>query len=231
MPTESSPPPSDDGAGLSGLAHAESTDEVVARYDGWASDYDDDLDRWGYEVPERLAAELAALVGQAAPLGAPTDGAALEGVVLDAGCGTGRCGVALRAQGFALVHGVDASLASLELAATRGVYDETTQADLTQRLPFDDATFAAVTCAGVLTYLADTEAVLTELLRVVESGGSVLASQRTDLWEERSCADAIAALVAAGLCRAEVSDPLPYLPGHAEYAESILVRQITLTKR
>lgn len=42
------------------------------------------------------------------------------------------------------------------------------------RMPFDDASFDAVTCLGALYLVEDAEAVLDELVRVVRPGGTVL---------------------------------------------------------
>lgn len=201
------------GDGLSGLAHSESLDEVVARYDGWVSDYDRDLASWNYQVPKYLAAQARACLGPD-PLDVP---------ILDAGCGTGLIGRELRALGLGPVFGLDASQSSVARAAETGAYASVEVADLTCALRFSDDSFAAAVCGGVLTYLKDTGFVLSELARVVRPGGVVLASQRTDLWIERDCDAVIASLMTKRKMSVTVSDPQPYLPGHPEYADQIKV--------
>lgn len=207
-----------DGAGLSQLAHAESTAEVIDRYDGWAATgYEADLAEWGYEVPSVVASIVAEHLSadRAGSLTLP---------VMDAGCGTGLCGLALRAEGIDRLAGMDMSVKSLTLADERSIYGDLYEVDLTELpLPFPDNTFAAVTCAGVLTYLPDTAGILREFLRITAPGGAVIVSQRTDLWSERDCVNAIAGLIVDGLCDAEFSEPSPYLPGHPEYADDIQV--------
>lgn len=182
--------------------------EIRAYYDDWASRYDADLAGWGYRAPSRVSAMLAAAVEPDAD-------------VLDAGCGTGMAGRALRTAGFTgRIVGVDVSEASLAVARGCGAYDEVRAASLDDPLPFADGEFGAVVCVGVLTYVADTEACWREFCRVVASGGAVAFTQRDDVWRERSCEAAAARLEASGAwTMVEVSDPDAYVPGSAELAE------------
>ena len=58
--------------------------------------------------------------------------------VLDLGCGTGMSGQALAATGLgATVVGVDISPASLEIARSKGMYEETLTCNLDEVLPFE----------------------------------------------------------------------------------------------
>jgi predicted TPR repeat methyltransferase len=78
-----------------------SSGEVRKIYDDWAASYDKTLERWDYRAP----AQAAELLRAAIPAGS---------VLLDAGCGTGLTGLALRAAGFVgPIDGVDLSPASL----------------------------------------------------------------------------------------------------------------------
>lgn len=187
-------------------------DEVASVYDGWASRYDDDLAAWGYDAP-LLAARLLA---QAAP-GTRSS----NRPVLDVGCGTGLVGRALRDVGFERLTGVDLSADSLAKAAETGRYGALHQVDF-QNLPtaFADSSFAALVCVGVMTYLPDTRQVLTEFCRLVEPNGTVIFTQREDLWVERACNTVLEALEATGTAEVvEVSDPLDYLPGNDEMGD------------
>lgn len=199
-----------------GAQFAASTDEVAALYDEWAETYDDDLDSWDYAVPDRLAARLVAS-------GLP------DGEILDAGCGTGRSGVALRAVGATNVLGVDLSTASLRVAERRGVYASTLVVDLKQPLPFADDRFVATVSAGVLTYVGHPEPVIRELVRVVRPGGQVIFSQRTDLWSMYDCDGIVERVVREGACTADVSGRLPYLTHHPDFGDEIGVIETTLT--
>lgn len=211
------------GPGDAGLAaeHGAAPDAVASLYDTWAVDgaYDRDVESWGYEAPERVAAIVA---------GALEDG---DGDVLDAGCGTGRVGVALASAGLTGVIGGDFTPESVRAAEQRGVYAEVRHLDLNERLDFDDDRFDATVSVGVFSYLVDTGGVVDELLRIVRRGGVVVFTQRTDLWDERDCDRVIADRVERGDCTASISEPMPYLPGHPEFTDVIGIRYVTLTKR
>jgi len=213
----------DDGSGLSGLAHSDSSGQVVARYDEWAATYDADLAAWGYSVPARLAEGLIARLGADAT-------ASKAAPVLDAGCGTGLIGRELQHRGVTPIDGIDASALSLREAERTGAYRSLAAMDLSAPLPLRDASYRAVVCGGVLTYLPAIEFVLRELLRVTVPRGWVIATQRTDLWIDRDC-DAVMERLAADGCNVEVGEAQPYLPGHDEYADDILVKTITLQRR
>ncbi len=195
-------------------AFATPTSELVGIYDDWSSSYDDDVRSWGYAVPERLAATLAR---RCQPGGV---------TVLDAGCGTGLSGEALRGAGFESLVGIDVSPASLELASARGIYADLAVVDLTAPLPLTDDAVDAAMSAGVFTYLPDPEASLRELARVTR--GPVVISQRTDLWETRSMDEVVGRLRADGMT-IDVGEPLPYLPGHPEYADDIRVIEVVVS--
>lgn len=96
--------------------------------------------------------------------------------ILDAGCGAGPLSAALRDRG-AVVTGVDASAAMLALARRRLGDDVALhRADLSDRLPFPDASFDDVTASLVLHYLEDWGPALAEMRRVLRPGGRLIAS-------------------------------------------------------
>ena len=176
-------------------------DEVRSFYDAWSDRYDDDLAGWDYRAPARIAGQLAAHGD-------------LSAAVLDAGCGTGLSGRALRAAGFhGDLVGVDLSEASLSIAGDSGVYTSVRAASLNEPLPFADAAFGALACIGVLTYVPDVEACWREFCRLTTSGGVVAFTQREDIWLERGCRNVLDRLASEGRWTPlEVSDPEPYLP-------------------
>jgi predicted TPR repeat methyltransferase len=178
---------------------------VAERYDAWAASYDDDLTAWSYQAPAVVARAVLARL---------SDGGTDSASVLDVGCGTGLVGRTLREQGFeGRLTGIDISQASLDLAQERGGYDALQAADLQQRLPFEDGTFDAAVCVGVMTYLPEVEAVWREFARVVRPGGAVVVTQREDLWLERDCQGVVDRLAEEGVWTAlDVTGPAPYLP-------------------
>lgn len=190
--------------------------EVAERYDRWADEYDTDIRSWSYAAPE-IVAEIAA--AHVAP----------ESSVLDAGCGTGLVGTALRAAGLCgEIVGIDVSAASLRIAERTGAYTSVAVADLQQSLPAADDRFGAVVCVGVMTYVPDVEAAWREFARVVRPGGVVVVTQRDDLWEPRGCQAAIDRLAAEGVWTpVEITGPQPYLPGNTEGMGPVGVRYVT----
>ena len=193
--------------------------ELEAVYDDWSEDYDADLDAWGYCAPDVVASRLAARGLDAA------------GTVLDAGCGTGRLGAALRSLGFDNLLGVDVSGDSLARAQKQGVYRNVVRIDLTRELPFVDDRFEAVVSTGVFTYVPDGVQLLNEFLRLVRPGGSIVFSQRSDLWAERSYDALLSGLERDGRCSVSWSEPQPYLPRHPEYGDEILAIFVEITAR
>ncbi len=208
---------SDDGWLLRGSGDPS---EVAAYYDAWAGNYDADLDDWAYAAPTVVASALLDRVPEAR-------------LVLDAGCGTGLVGAALRSAGFTgVLHGIDLSEASLRVAMQSGAYSVLDTADLQQTLAFDDDSFDALSCVGVMTYVPDVERCWREFCRVVRPDGVVVVTQREDLWDERDCAAVIDRLVADGMWTPIwVSDPEPYLPNNEDYTDRIGVHYVAATIR
>ncbi|HEX2085296.1 MAG TPA: methyltransferase domain-containing protein [Solirubrobacteraceae bacterium] len=104
--------------------------------------------------------------------------------VLDAGCGTAYGSAMLAAAGARHVTGVDRAAAVLEAARPGCPAEvELVQADL-RELPFADRSFELVTCFEVIEHLAEPDAALKELERVVTRDGVLLVSSpNRDVYE------------------------------------------------
>jgi ubiquinone/menaquinone biosynthesis C-methylase UbiE len=89
--------------------------------------------------------------------------------VVDVGCGPGRALVFLESLGICAV-GCDLSGVSLSLAARRVKVGRFVQADVLS-LPFENATFDAAVCDGVLHHCPDAQEGLVELSRVLKPRG------------------------------------------------------------
>jgi ubiquinone/menaquinone biosynthesis C-methylase UbiE len=104
-------------------------------------------------------------------------------LVLDVATGTGRLPCCLLAEpGFdGCVVGLDPSAPMLAQARAK-LSDYGARALLVRgtamRLPFEDATFDAVTCLEALEFLPDDAAALAEMARVLRPGGVLLTTRR-----------------------------------------------------
>lgn len=100
--------------------------------------------------------------------------------LLDVGCG----------RGFLLNHLADAGLTGL---AGVDVYDDVAserfayaRGDVTERLPFDDATFECVVAGEIIEHVPDPDSLLREIRRVLVPGGTlVLSTPNMVSWANR----------------------------------------------
>lgn len=175
--------------------------DVAAYYDQWAAAYNADIDAWDYRAPLRAAALLTEHAGDIT-------------LAIDAGCGTGLGGIALRGAGYqAELHGIDISQTSLDLAAESGAYQQLAIGNLQEPLPIAADAYDALLCVGVMTYVPQVRECWTEFCRIVKPGGVIVVTQREDHWRDRACQEITADLAAAGRWSPlEISDAEPYLP-------------------
>ena len=200
--------------GLSSMSR--NSKDVAQYYDNWAVDYDETLADWQYDAPDQVAEMLRM---DLAP----------EAVILDAGCGTGLSGRALRAVGFKTIDGIDVSSCSLQIARSLGIYRTLQEVDMQKTpLPISDEQYDGLVCVGVLTYLPDSGGTLRDFNRVVKPGGVVVLTQRSDLFVERSFQDVLKELSEEGtIMRVRVSDARPYLPKNEEFGDQLLVQYVS----
>jgi SAM-dependent methyltransferase len=102
------------------------------------------------------------------------------GPILDAGCGTGLQVEPLHLLGWRGFTGVDLSTEMMEVARSKGLYDDLQQVELGTTLPFETDHFAATFCVGTMTPGHAPIETLDELIRVTRPGGFVAYSLRHD---------------------------------------------------
>ncbi len=143
--------------------------EVRGIFDAYADKFDHDLrDNLEYRVPEIIAARIAG-AGRRWPC------------MLDLGCGTGLCGVQMRAHVDRLI-GVDLSEKMLRKAQTRRIYDVLQVGEAASYLERSSESFDLMIAADVLVYIGDVTAlfgaVAARLARAGEFWFSVEVSER-----------------------------------------------------
>jgi predicted TPR repeat methyltransferase len=126
------------------------SDAYVRRvFDRFADSFDEVLKNLDYRAPQLLVNRVAQVIG------------AGQGTldVLDAGCGTGLCGILLKAWARRLI-GVDLSPKMVEKAQVREVYDQLVVGELTAYLAMHPAAYDLVISADTLCYFGDLTAVI-----------------------------------------------------------------------
>ncbi|KAH6629570.1 S-adenosyl-L-methionine-dependent methyltransferase [Boeremia exigua] len=177
---------------------ARSTDESRRIYDEWATTYDSDMQKHAFTAP-RLVAEGVARGLKLNHLHRDPE-QVLKGVrIVDAGCGTGTVGVELARLGAEDTVGLDISNGMLMVARKSGAYTDLKMADLTKKLEFEDGGFDALTCCGTFTHGHLGPAPLAEFVRIVKSGGVVVATVLDSHWVEKGFEAEADRLVSAGL--------------------------------
>ncbi len=132
---------------------------VSALYDQYAGSFDQDLlGNLAYRGPEVILDGL-----KRAGLAGPYD-------ILDAGCGTGLAGLAVKPLARRL-DGIDLSEKMTEQARLRGVYDQVVVADLAPEMARRSACYDLVIAADVLIYLGDLAPVFAAAHDTVRPGG------------------------------------------------------------
>lgn len=93
--------------------------------------------------------------------------------VLDAGCGGGRNTIAMARLGAAEAHGIDLGAQGIEDAARRAssLPNVRFRQGSVEAIPYPDASFDIIWCAGVLMHTEHDDRTLDELARVIRPGG------------------------------------------------------------
>jgi predicted TPR repeat methyltransferase len=156
---------------LRAVYEAGSTEEVGKGYDTWASDYEADVQAFGYISPSICAA----LAARHIPRG--------DGPLLDAGAGTGIMGQLLGLLGYDRLDALDLSESMLKVAESKGVYGKLYQGALGDPLDMADGHYAGTLAVGVFTPGHAGPGSLDELLRVTRSGGTLVFTVTNPVYE------------------------------------------------
>ncbi len=139
---------------------------VSQLFDAYSRSFEDDLlGKLGYKLPELILEILKSDHG-------------LEGqslAIVDLGCGTGLCGLALKDFCYNMV-GVDISAGMTGEAEKKNIYDELVVAELVEFLQKYDKKTDIFVAADVLNYLGKLEAIFTRVSSLLSRGGAFIFS-------------------------------------------------------
>lgn len=193
-------------------------EKCKALYDEWAKTYDQDLTDPSQDYVGPVNAAKAILEAS----GNSVDGA----VFLDAGCGTGLSGVAVRnvCGSNVIVDGVDISTGMLEVAAKTGVYRRLEPGNLAESLNISDSTYDVVVCVGTLTggHVGPVPA-LKEFVRVLKSGGLVVATVKEQVWSSGGYEAEVQRLEREGSVKVRSTESVPYRQGQGVNAKMLVM--------
>jgi predicted TPR repeat methyltransferase len=148
---------------------------VTELFDRFATDFDRVLGVLEYAVPELAETWIRAVY--------PTPEQSLR--ILDAGCGTGLCGLRLAPWAEHLT-GVDLSPRMLARAAERGVYDEIIEQELVAYLEDHPGSFDVIVAGDVLCYFGDLGPFCETAFRALKPAGRLAFSVEAMNESERS---------------------------------------------
>jgi predicted TPR repeat methyltransferase len=141
-------------------------DYVEQTFDSFAASFESVLnERLEYQAPQ-LCADLLAR-----HLPPPQR----QFVMLDAGAGTGLCGP-LMAPWAKVLAGVDLSRRMLDIAQTKGVYQDLYKAELTEFLKLSPGHWDVIVSADTLCYFGDLTAVSAAVAGALKPGGTLVYS-------------------------------------------------------
>ncbi len=163
-------------------------ERVNAYYEDWARSYNRDVESAGYSGPT-ISARL---------LRRHRPDTGIE--ILDAGCGTGLAGLALRALGYRRIDGFDLSASMAAEAHAAGCYREVRgDIDIMQASQlYPGSAWDAVLSVGVFTLGHVPPEALLELLSLTSDNGVLVLSTRTRYYDETGFQRLIDDLLAAG---------------------------------
>ena len=173
-------------------------EKLAAFYARWASYYDDDVSSHGYGLPAMMVETVLA----AARVDETTTRFGDRSLkVLDAGCGTGLVGVALRGVGYTELHGIDLSPEMIERARERDIY-RSLEAGVDLATPVPEHLLAAadiVVVGGVFTVGHVPPGALEVVTTMARPGGVLVVSTRASYHADAGFSDVRRRLADDGL--------------------------------
>lgn len=201
--------------------HNDAAEQCRTLYDEWADTYDNDLNdpSQGYMGPANAAKAIANAGGF------DND----RPVILDAGCGTGLSGIAVREIGGpkVTVDGIDISTRMLDIAKTTGVYRKLDPANLSEPLEIATDAYDVVVCVGTLTggHVGPVPA-LREFVRVCKPGGLVVSTVKEAVWSSMGYKAESERLRDESHADVLSTESVPYRQGQGVNAIMLVIRKL-----
>ncbi|MEM7753924.1 MAG: methyltransferase domain-containing protein [Pseudomonadota bacterium] len=175
-------------------------EETRKIYAEWAESYDSDVAEWGYATPGRIAMALRRTEAN------------VDKGVLDYGCGTGLCGMALRAVGFDVIDGTDISPEMLEKAHTSEVYRALWLGEPGSMGHVGAGDYAAIAACGVVSLGAAPPETLDLLVEAMAPGTRLAFSFNEATMADRSYTDRLDIITLAPDMELIFEEDGPHLP-------------------
>ncbi|MGR3511558.1 MAG: class I SAM-dependent DNA methyltransferase [Paracoccaceae bacterium] len=175
-------------------------EETQKIYADWADSYDKDVADWGYATPGRIAMALR------------QTGANVNKAVLDYGCGTGLCGLALKSVGFDVIDGTDISAEMLEKAQAREVYRALWKGDPGTLGHIGAGDYSAIAACGVVSLGAAPPEALDLLVSALAPGNLLAFSYNEATMSDRSYTDKLDVITLAPDIEVVFEEEGPHLP-------------------
>lgn len=138
---------------------------VAGLFDGMADNFESHLKQLGYRAPDQCREMLIALVGDQAHFD----------YAIDLGCGTGLLGMQFRPMATHLT-GLDLSKKMIDLARTKGIYDELATCDICQYLEASERRYDLFLSTDVFAYIGDLSGVFEAINAHANSGAYFIFS-------------------------------------------------------
>ncbi|USW58250.1 Putative methyltransferase type 11, S-adenosyl-L-methionine-dependent methyltransferase [Septoria linicola] len=201
---------------LTRVYNCKNNDDLTKLYDDWAESFDGDVTG---EAQNYVAPALAAqAVVQA--------GGNIDGVALDAGCGTGLSGVALSKVGARTIDGLDISPGMLKVARRTGVYRDLQTADLSKPVQKGDNEYDIIFCIGTWTHgHVGPKPSFQEFIRVVKQGGIIAGTVLDDIWTSHGFEAEVERLEKEGLVEVVSTNSMDYRKGAGVTAKIVVLRK------
>ena len=149
------------------------TKEVMNYYDEWGENdkYNKDMLDWNYTGPKETVETFI------------KHEAKTDGLIFDAGCGTGLVGLELKKFGFKKFHGADLSQKLLDNIPSN-LYLKLLKLDLNKKIDISDNVYDAVFCVGTFTFSHVKPNALDEFVRITKKGGLICFTINEGIYKE-----------------------------------------------